>query len=441
MAIPDNSCVSTNKKQPFDDYKAFLHEIGRQLTTTNIDDLIFLTSLPDGVTQGIRTSNHLFLALQEECIISDDEDGLKNLAELFEKISKRPLARRVEEFRKSRTSSQKIQQPTEETGAGAAKNSKESSSSKASEGVRKTERLARPHDSKNNLTLLGPASFTKSSNSSALTEENSSKKPFNLKETKKEKEAIPKHVNKSEKTSSPSTNVEKASSPSTNVEKASSPSTNVENGEDPDTPSENLSVHPMQYALPTPVEYPMDTDTTGICLVISNEKFEKGSDLDDREGTEKDVQRIKETFSNFGFMTRVHRDIPVYSNPEKPEKKNILQIITELAEEDHSDYSCVVVFLLSHGCEKGIYGTDGEILDVNKIFYPFKGSETLTGKPKIFFGQFCRGENVEKPSVDGPPVDSFKMFNHPKEIDVYVGYSTLPGKYTLHHYHLHHTVT
>lgn len=49
------------------------------------------------------------------------------------------------------------------------------------------------------------------------------------------------------------------------------------------------------------------------------------------------------------------------------------------------------VCILSHGDEDHIYGIDGPVT-VDTLFKPFKepGSESLTGKPKIFLLQVRR---------------------------------------------------
>lgn len=39
-------------------------------------------------------------------------------------------------------------------------------------------------------------------------------------------------------------------------------------------------------------------------------------------------------------------------------------------QQDHAEYDCAVVCLLSHGVEGSIYGTDGQLVEVHLILIP-----------------------------------------------------------------------
>ena len=183
----------------------------------------------------------------------------------------------------------------------------------------------------------------------------------------------------------------------------------------------------LAYALADTDEgYSMDKVPKGICLILSNEKFDEQSDQDDRKGAKADVENIRKTFDQLGFTVRIHEDARVVeSNSNTPD---LLSIFSNCAKENHTKYSCFVAFILSHGCEDGVYGIDGRTMDMNHILNPFKDCKSLSGKPKLFFGQFCQGEKEERVAVDGPePGRTFLTKMHPKEADFYIGYATPPG--------------
>ena len=57
------------------------------------------------------------------------------------------------------------------------------------------------------------------------------------------------------------------------------------------------------------------------------------------------------------------------------------------------DHPSVVLVFMSHGNERGIYGIDSEIVEVEEIKEMFSGKNCpqLAGKPKIMIFQACRG--------------------------------------------------
>lgn len=59
-----------------------------------------------------------------------------------------------------------------------------------------------------------------------------------------------------------------------------------------------------------------------------------------------------------------------------------------VGKDDHSDYSCFVCCVLSHGEYGILYARDGKYSTEN-LFTPFRGDAcpSLVGKPKMFFIQ------------------------------------------------------
>lgn len=64
--------------------------------------------------------------------------------------------------------------------------------------------------------------------------------------------------------------------------------------------------------------------------------------------------------------------------------------------EDHTNYSCFVSVILSHGEREGVCGVDynkdqPEVLRTEDFVDVMDHCPTLRGKPKVFFTQACRG--------------------------------------------------
>ena len=191
-------------------------------------------------------------------------------------------------------------------------------------------------------------------------------------------------------------------------------------------PSVTELVHPLQPigmeqedAMPS---YPMTQSPRGIALIISNEHF--GGKLKDRQGTEKDVEHLQELWSFLNFLPEIRRDL---------NSQDIYNFMREMSTRDHSQFDCFVCCLLSHGANGGIYGTDAVLVEIKRITSLFRGVEcpSLREKPKLFFIQACRGENVDmgaQMDADAPEVQGHVV---PNESDFLLGYATPPGSFLL----------
>ncbi|XP_043945790.1 caspase-3 isoform X2 [Protopterus annectens] len=101
--------------------------------------------------------------------------------------------------------------------------------------------------------------------------------------------------------------------------------------------------------------------------------------------------------------------------------------------EDHTKRACFACVLLSHGDNGVIYGTDG-CFKIEELTCGFKGNRcrSLAGKPKLFFIQACRGDEldsgVEADSATDAEEGSLQKI--PVEADFLYAYSTAPGFYS-----------
>ena len=167
-----------------------------------------------------------------------------------------------------------------------------------------------------------------------------------------------------------------------------------------ETPADNLSetvVEDTAYATNIDVKtfaIPLESDpectsgNAGTC--VSPDIKEQRQQLDisdyDRKGTEIDEAALCKTFK------WLHFDVRQFPNRTADEIRGELD---KIAQEDHSKYDAFVCCILSHGCEKGIYGKDWNCIPISEIRSIFKGNycKSLREKPKIFFIQACRGKD------------------------------------------------
>ncbi|XP_073833875.1 death executioner caspase related to Apopain/Yama [Musca autumnalis] len=179
-------------------------------------------------------------------------------------------------------------------------------------------------------------------------------------------------------------------------------------------------------------EYRTDNPHIGIALIF-NHKDVKGQKQ--RAGTEKDRDDIKATLLNFGFDVRVYDDLTFAEVSEK---------LKATSQEDHSQNDCLVVVVMSHGLEGKVYARD-MAYPVERLWNPFLGQncKSLINKPKLFFIQACRGENLEKAvtytefapmsrALDAvtpvkPPTITYAI---PNTADILVMYSTFEKYYS-----------
>ncbi|XP_073342297.1 caspase-2 isoform X1 [Pagrus major] len=146
--------------------------------------------------------------------------------------------------------------------------------------------------------------------------------------------------------------------------------------------------------------YRMNSSPRGFALVISNVTFDPcaAPDLDPRKGGEVDDEVLRKVFTELDYLVTVHRDLTAQGMRTCIEKF--------CRRPEHRTVDSCVVCLLSHGVEGAIYGTDGQLLQLDWVFEAFDNSHCplLQNKPKMFFIQACRGEEMDcgVEQIDGP---------------------------------------
>lgn len=134
----------------------------------------------------------------------------------------------------------------------------------------------------------------------------------------------------------------------------------------------------------------------GIALIINIEVFSPSTELNDRLGSEKDVEALEMLFKALSFEVIIKRNL---------EKEEILQVLDDVANVNHTAYDCFVLCLMSHGKEELFYCSDGKTVPIETIYDLFSSSScrTLRGKPKLIFIQACRGTEGQTGVVNDSP--------------------------------------
>ncbi|XP_053289337.1 caspase-2 [Pleuronectes platessa] len=146
--------------------------------------------------------------------------------------------------------------------------------------------------------------------------------------------------------------------------------------------------------------YRMSSSPRGFALVISNVTFDPcaAAELDTRKGGEVDDEVLRKVLTELDYMVTVHRDLTA---------QDMRSCIANFCQRpDHRTVDSCVVCVLSHGVDGAVYGTDGQLLQLDWMFEAFDNSHCplLQNKPKMFFVQACRGDEMDcgVEQIDGP---------------------------------------
>lgn len=160
----------------------------------------------------------------------------------------------------------------------------------------------------------------------------------------------------------------------------------------------------------------MSHKNRGYALIFNHENF-KSADHKRRLGTNVDCRNLRQTLTDLRF------DVKIYEDKTKEQIRNIM---TKMSAVDHSENDCILIVIMSHG-ELGVvfaYDDDYSVESVTSFFRADR-CRSLAGKPKLFFIQACRGDEV----VPGVETDSVLQKNYkiPAHADFLIAYSTVEG--------------
>lgn len=200
----------------------------------------------------------------------------------------------------------------------------------------------------------------------------------------------------------------------------------------------SMSISESSYAVPAspcpetsmPVtkdspEYNMNHSRRGFCIIFNHEEF-KDNYMPPRTGSQYDACRLESTFTALGFSVQVYHDL---------EGDKIKNIINDLAKADHTTCDTVVIIVLSHGMRSNILMSHDRMYPVDMLWTPFMPDKcpSLAGKPKLFFIQACRGENLDggvRLRSQTETDNASNTYKIPTMADFLIAYSTTEGFYS-----------
>ncbi|XP_046571455.1 caspase-8-like [Haliotis rubra] len=177
------------------------------------------------------------------------------------------------------------------------------------------------------------------------------------------------------------------------------------------------AVNSAAKAVVGPGRYKMEAVPRGLCLIINNINFE--GEIPSLHSAQEIAEPLKELFQKFHFKILYRKD---------KSANGMMEEVRFVAGKDHSQYDCFVCFVLTHGEDGVLFGSDGKKVPLKEFISAVSDQHcpTLAGKPKLFFVDSCRrgdpikaalkslSEYLSSPDEDGDP----------ELIDYFVGYST-----------------
>lgn len=150
----------------------------------------------------------------------------------------------------------------------------------------------------------------------------------------------------------------------------------------------------LEHLCDTARRYPMTNSPHGVAIILNHHKFsdpKNETKLADRDGTNKDVELLREIWTELDFTVRVYEDYTA------EEIERLLNDVATVWNHENSD--ALVVVILSHGYRGGFYAQDCQKVDLETIeSYLCDKCEALKKKPKILCVQACQnGDSLEVP--------------------------------------------
>lgn len=138
---------------------------------------------------------------------------------------------------------------------------------------------------------------------------------------------------------------------------------------------------------------------SGLCIIIS-EMFFEDRKFETRFGNAKDCKTLSETFRRFGFTVTQFNNLT---------EDKILTTLEDIPKDFGTNYDCIFLCILSHGCKGGIISAEGKEVSIEAIEHKFCCVE-LEDVIKVVIIQACQGDvkgqvNVNETTnlvTDGP---------------------------------------
>ncbi|KAF4074724.1 hypothetical protein AMELA_G00242550 [Ameiurus melas] len=157
-------------------------------------------------------------------------------------------------------------------------------------------------------------------------------------------------------------------------------------------------LHPSACYIDPDEEYIMMNKRRGLALIFNQENFDKELNLTTRNGSTADRENLEKRFEQLEFEVRTYND---------KKREEVLRVITEASNANHSDADCFICVFLSHGENELVYAQD-DAIEIQHMTSLFRGDkcQSLVGKPKIFILQASRGKVEDDPVTPIETVDS-----------------------------------
>ncbi|GAB6022852.1 Caspase-3, variant 2 [Chamberlinius hualienensis] len=193
------------------------------------------------------------------------------------------------------------------------------------------------------------------------------------------------------------------------------------------TQNRNSKDEAPKVKIDTFLEYYKIRKSPGKYLIFNHFTFDDKL-LPDRQGTDRDVARIKETFDRLGFESKVFNDLNYYQ---------ISIELTQAFQDDYSHSTSLFVFILTHGDKNGqLYAKDSSydfnqlLKSVTKLSF-VKKHRNLVGRPKVFIVQACQGEGDHVGLASGEDDDENQSSILPLYSEFLFAFATPPGNLKL----------
>ncbi|XP_053125810.1 caspase-3-like [Hemicordylus capensis] len=155
-------------------------------------------------------------------------------------------------------------------------------------------------------------------------------------------------------------------------------------------------------------------------IIVNSIFYGKENHLENRQGAEREANKLFIALSNCNYAVQLHHNLTV---------TEIVTLYEKECQENHGDY--FVSIISSHGDEGIIYDCEGQPVQLTQIYQALSPQRchNLAGKPKIFFIQACRGEEID-PGVEtdgaAPQINCFSHYSAIPE-DTAVMFACSPG--------------
>ncbi|XP_065839633.1 caspase-3-like [Oscarella lobularis] len=161
------------------------------------------------------------------------------------------------------------------------------------------------------------------------------------------------------------------------------------------------------------LHYPLPSDKRGKVLILNIKKSEMSSV--ELKGYDDDVEKLSKLFEELKFRCTKRSGLVAQ------------KILNEMESYCRERHECAVVFVLGHGENGRIFGSDGHPVKIEKLLTFYENAETLRNKPKLLFIQACAGNQEEDRGVVAQSAGGHVTTREPITADICLAQSSCPN--------------